>query len=58
MRELRNIFGNDDRPASVKDLQEMKYLDLVIKESLRLYPPVPFVARLVENATQVGEKLI
>nr|XP_022911487.1 cytochrome P450 4c3-like [Onthophagus taurus] len=44
--EIKEIFADDkDRKPSQKDLQDMKYLDLVLKESLRLFPSVPMYAR-------------
>jgi len=36
------------------DLNEMKYLDRVIKESLRLYPSVPQISRLLKEDIEIG----
>ncbi|KAL0839733.1 hypothetical protein ABMA28_016376 [Loxostege sticticalis] len=51
--ELYEIFGDSDRPATFEDTLHMKYLERVILESLRLYPPVPIIARKLKQDVQI-----
>ncbi|XP_016916223.1 cytochrome P450 4g15 [Apis cerana] len=49
IQELDEIFGDSDRPATFQDTLEMKYLERCLLETLRMYPPVPLIAREIKT---------
>jgi cytochrome P450 len=50
--EVDAVLG--DRPATLADLPNLKYAEMVIKESMRLYPPAPSVGREPIQDIQLG----
>ncbi|XP_002007162.2 probable cytochrome P450 4d20 [Drosophila mojavensis] len=57
--ELVRVLGNDPRAAiSQSQLQQLKYLECVIKETMRLYPPVPAVGRYTRKDLKIGDQII
>lgn len=49
MEEIDCIFDDSGRSVKRHDLGQMKYLECCIKESLRLYPPVAFIMRKIDE---------
>ncbi|XP_049958648.1 cytochrome P450 4g15 [Schistocerca serialis cubense] len=54
IQELDEIFGNSDRPATFQDTLEMKYLERCILETLRMFPPVPIIARQLHEELKLA----
>lgn len=54
--EQKQIFGDTKRSATFFDTTQMNYLERVIFETLRMYPPVPVIAREVKENVKLASK--
>lgn len=53
-KEILQILGTDGE-LNFNLLNEFKYLEMVIKESMRLYPPVPLISRQLKDEVDFGD---
>ncbi|XP_015687266.1 cytochrome P450 4V2 [Protobothrops mucrosquamatus] len=51
--ELDEVFGDSDHHITMEDLKKLRYLECVIKEALRLFPSVPFFARILNEECHI-----
>lgn len=49
--ELKTILPSKDTPLRPEHIEQMKYLELCVKESLRLYPIVSLMSKTVKSGT-------
>ncbi|CAH1380095.1 unnamed protein product [Tenebrio molitor] len=56
--ELDSIFGHSDRTVTLEDVNRMYYLERVIKETMRLFPAVPFIRRSVDEDIKLDSHVL
>lgn len=56
LQEVTAVLGEDrEQQISLRELSELKYVECVIKETLRLYPSVPIVGRQLTKDFKYSE---
>ncbi|RCN34557.1 unspecific monooxygenase [Ancylostoma caninum] len=56
--EVKAVIGPNDRDLTQEDLRQLKHTEKVLKEALRVFPPVPMIARRLHNDLDVcGETI-
>jgi len=54
--ELASVLGKRD--VAAQDVDSLKYLTCVFKETLRMYPPAPAIARRLQKDEKIGNMTI
>jgi cytochrome P450 family 4 len=57
--EIQEILnGRITNELTVDDFNQMHYMERVLKESLRIYPPVPYIGRKFSENVTIGNEII
>lgn len=52
--ELKEIYGTADASTDYESLNKLTYLDMVIKETMRVFPVLPISARVASEEFMIG----
>ena len=55
-KEVDGLLGR--RPANYEDLQSLPYLKAIVKETLRMYPPIPVNARIMQDDITIDNYVV
>lgn len=55
VQELKEVFGTADTTIDYESLSNLTYLDMVLKETMRLFPVLPVSARKSAEEIEIGK---
>eukprot|EP00479_Gromia_sphaerica_P009549 TRINITY_DN405_c0_g1_i4.p1 TRINITY_DN405_c0_g1~~TRINITY_DN405_c0_g1_i4.p1 ORF type:complete len:173 (-),score=39.22 TRINITY_DN405_c0_g1_i4:162-680(-) len=58
LEEIDRVSPNIEDPIEYKQLKQFTYVDWVVQEGLRLYPPAPTAQRVCQEDIEIGGHLI
>lgn len=56
--EIRSVLPDQNMDVNAEDLKDMPYVDAFIKETLRLFPVVPFLTRILKKDQRLDDTII
>lgn len=56
--EIREVFADKDEPATLSHINRLSYIELAVKETLRLFPSVPIIGRTINEDVQLSKCLM
>lgn len=56
--ELRSVYVSQDEITTYKHVQQLTYLDMVLKEGMRMFPVAPFIVRTATADTAISNCII
>ncbi|KAJ6636720.1 Cytochrome P450 4C1 [Pseudolycoriella hygida] len=58
VKELAEVYEHEDSETDFEKLSRLPYLEMIIKEAMRLYPVAPFLSRKCSGDTQITDCVI
>lgn len=55
LEEISQLFDTKDEEVDQEKLNQMPYMEMVIKETMRLFPILAFTARTATSDVQLGK---
>lgn len=58
VEELHSIFQTADEPVTLDALQKMSYIDMIVREGIRLFPALPMISRKNDEDIEITHGII
>lgn len=53
--EILEVFDNSSNNITYEELQKLQYMEQVIQETWRLFPPIPMIGRKTNQDVHLGK---